>query len=83
MCLQIKTLEQSKTIDELNKSMKKLEKLKETAVEKLNTTKSELDLTELEAKEEKERARNILEAVGSELKTLKQTLQEVARRERQ
>ncbi|XP_048457189.1 coiled-coil domain-containing protein 170 [Rhincodon typus] len=81
--LKIKTLEQSKTIDELNKSMKKLEKLKETAVEKLNTTKSELDLTELEAKEEKERARNILEAVGSELKTLKQTLQEVARRERQ
>ncbi|XP_059504800.1 coiled-coil domain-containing protein 170 isoform X1 [Stegostoma tigrinum] len=81
--LKIKTLEQSKTIGELNKSMKKLEKLKETAVEKLNTTKSELDLTELEAKEEKERARNILEAVGSELKTLKQTLQEVARRERQ
>ncbi|XP_043552438.1 coiled-coil domain-containing protein 170 [Chiloscyllium plagiosum] len=81
--LKIKTLEQSKTIDELNKSVRKLETLKETAIEKLNATKSDLDFTELEAKEEKERAQNILEAVGSELKTLKQALQEVARRERQ
>ncbi|XP_078413709.1 coiled-coil domain-containing protein 170 [Cetorhinus maximus] len=81
--LKIKTLEQSKTIEDLNKSMKKLEKLKETAIGKLNSTKSELDFTEFEAKEEKDRARNILEAVGSELKTLKQTLEEMGKRERQ
>ncbi|XP_072361277.1 coiled-coil domain-containing protein 170 [Scyliorhinus torazame] len=81
--LKIKTLEQSKMIEELNKSMKRLERLKETAIEKLNSTKSDLDFTEFEAKEEKGRARNILEAVGSELKTLKQTLEEVGKRERQ
>ncbi|XP_078086412.1 coiled-coil domain-containing protein 170 isoform X2 [Mustelus asterias] len=81
--LKIKTLEQDKTIEELNKSVKKLEKLKETATEKLNSTKSELHFTEFEAKEEKDRARNILEAVGSELKTLKQTLEEVGKREGQ
>ncbi|XP_067845469.1 coiled-coil domain-containing protein 170 [Heptranchias perlo] len=81
--LKIKTLEQNKTIEELNKSVKKLWKLKEEAKEKLNSTKSELDFTEFEAKEEKDRAQNILEAVSSELKTLKQTLEEVAKRERQ
>ncbi|XP_069788422.1 coiled-coil domain-containing protein 170 isoform X2 [Narcine bancroftii] len=81
--LKIKTLEQNRTIEELNKSVKKLEKLKQEAIAKLDTTKSELDFTEIEAKEEKDRARNILEAVSSELKTLKQTLEEVARRERQ
>ncbi|XP_051868240.1 coiled-coil domain-containing protein 170 [Pristis pectinata] len=81
--LKIKTLEQNKTIEELNKSVKKLEKLKQEATAKLNSTKSELDFTEFEAKEEKDRARNILEAVSSELKTLKQTLEEVAKRERQ
>ncbi|XP_067900554.1 coiled-coil domain-containing protein 170 isoform X2 [Heterodontus francisci] len=81
--LKIKTLEQSKTIEELDQSVKKLEKLKAEALVKLNSTKSELDFTEFEAKEEKDRARNILEAVGSELKTLKQTLEEVGKRERQ
>ncbi|XP_062913343.1 coiled-coil domain-containing protein 170 [Mobula hypostoma] len=81
--LKIKTLEQNKTIEELNKSVKKLEKLKQEATAKLSSTKSELDFTELETKEEKDRARNILEAVSSELKTLKQTLEAVAKRERQ
>uniref|UniRef100_UPI00398F01E3 coiled-coil domain-containing protein 170 n=1 Tax=Pristiophorus japonicus TaxID=55135 RepID=UPI00398F01E3 len=81
--LKIKTLEQNKTIEELNKSVKKLEKLKEEVQEKLNSTKSDLDFTEFEANEEQNRARNILEAVSSELKTLKQTLEEVAKREKQ
>ncbi|XP_055494985.1 coiled-coil domain-containing protein 170 [Leucoraja erinacea] len=81
--LKIKTLEQNKTIGDLNKSVKKLEKLKHEATAKLGNTKSELSFTEFEAREEKDRARNILEAVSSELKTLKQTLEELAQRERQ
>ncbi|XP_042189399.1 coiled-coil domain-containing protein 170 isoform X1 [Callorhinchus milii] len=81
--LKIKTLEQSRTIEEMNKSLEKLEKLKQKTDKRLISTKSELDFTEFEAMEHKERAKNMLEAVASELKTLKITLVEVAKREKQ
>ncbi|XP_078262045.1 coiled-coil domain-containing protein 170 [Rhinoraja longicauda] len=81
--LKIKTLEQNKTIEDLNKSVKKVEKLRHEATAKLGSTTSDLRFTEFEAKEEKDRARNILGAVSGELKTLKQTLEEVAQREKQ
>ncbi|XP_074165640.1 coiled-coil domain-containing protein 170 [Sminthopsis crassicaudata] len=81
--LKIKTLEQTKTIENLNKSRGKLEKMKEKVEKQLISVKSELDITEHEAKEDKERARNMLDVVTSEMKTLKSTLEETTKREKQ
>ncbi|XP_057595645.1 coiled-coil domain-containing protein 170 isoform X2 [Hippopotamus amphibius kiboko] len=81
--LKIKTLEQTKVIEDLNKSRDKLEKMKEKAEKKLLSVKSELETTEQEAKESKERARNMLEVVTSEMKTLKKSLEEAEKREKQ
>uniref|UniRef100_A0A2K5HD15 Coiled-coil domain containing 170 n=2 Tax=Colobus angolensis palliatus TaxID=336983 RepID=A0A2K5HD15_COLAP len=81
--LKIKTLEQTKAIEDLNKSRDQLEKMKEKAEKKLMSVKSELDTTEHEAKENKERARNIIEVVTSEMKTLKKSLEEAEKREKQ
>ncbi|XP_005615578.1 coiled-coil domain-containing protein 170 isoform X8 [Canis lupus familiaris] len=81
--LKIKTLEQTKAIEDLNKSRDKLEKMKEKAEKKLTSVKSELDTTEREAQEDKERAKNMIEVVTNEMKTLKKSLEEVERREKQ
>ncbi|XP_015281646.1 PREDICTED: coiled-coil domain-containing protein 170 [Gekko japonicus] len=81
--LKIRTLEQDKTIDDLSKSQEKLEKIKTKTEKQLIAVKSELHVVEREAKEDKERAKNILESVTSESKTLKTTLEEVMKRERQ
>ncbi|ELW72767.1 hypothetical protein TREES_T100017502 [Tupaia chinensis] len=79
----IKTLEQTKVIEDLNKSRDKLEKMKEKTERKLVSVKSELDTTEHEAKEHKERARNMIEVVTSEMKTLRKSLEEAEKREKQ
>ncbi|XP_068794808.1 coiled-coil domain-containing protein 170 isoform X8 [Struthio camelus] len=79
----IKTLEQNRTIEELNKSQGKLQRMKEKAEKQLTSVKSELHLKEHEANEDKEKAKNMLEAVTSEMKVLKTTLAEVGKRERQ
>ncbi|XP_014460985.1 coiled-coil domain-containing protein 170 isoform X1 [Alligator mississippiensis] len=81
--LKIKTLEQNRAIEELKKSQGKLGKMKEKAEKQLIAVKSELHLMEHEAKEDKERARNMLEATNSEVKALKTTLAEVTKREKQ
>ncbi|XP_058520062.1 coiled-coil domain-containing protein 170 [Ochotona princeps] len=81
--LKIKTLEQTKALEELTKSRDKLEKMKERAEKKLMSVKSELDTTEHDAKEDKERARNMMEVVTREMKTLKKSLEEAEKRERQ
>ncbi|XP_027490062.1 coiled-coil domain-containing protein 170 isoform X5 [Corapipo altera] len=81
--LKIKTLEQNRTIEELNKSQGKLEQMKEKAEKQLRSVKSELLLKERKATEDKEKNQNILEAVTSEMKVLKTTLAELAKRERQ
>lgn len=57
--------------------------MKEKAEKQLICVKSELQFTEHEAKEDKERARSMLEAVTSELKALKTILAEVSKREKQ
>ncbi|OXB60337.1 hypothetical protein ASZ78_001819 [Callipepla squamata] len=80
---QIQTLEQNRTIEELNKSQGKLERMKEKAEKQLISIKSELNLKEQKAMEEKEKAKNTLEMVSSEIKVLKTTLAELANRERQ
>ncbi|XP_055123461.2 damage-control phosphatase ARMT1 isoform X2 [Symphalangus syndactylus] len=81
--LKIKTLEQTKAIEDLNKSRDQLEKMKEKAEKKLMSVKSELDTTEQKAKENKERARNMIEVVTSEMRTLKKSLEEAEKREKQ
>uniref|UniRef100_A0A8C3KW62 Coiled-coil domain containing 170 n=1 Tax=Chrysolophus pictus TaxID=9089 RepID=A0A8C3KW62_CHRPC len=81
--LKIQTLEQNRTIEELNKSQGKLERMKKKAEKQLNSVKSELNLQEQKATEEKEKAKNMLEVVSSEMKVLKTTLAELAKRERQ
>ncbi|NWW78698.1 CC170 protein, partial [Climacteris rufus] len=81
--LKIKTLEQNRTIEELNKSQGKLERMKEKAEKQLSFVRSELLLKERKATEDEEKSKNILEAVTSEMKVLKTTLAELAKRERQ
>ncbi|KFU91370.1 Coiled-coil domain-containing protein 170, partial [Chaetura pelagica] len=81
--LKIKTLEQSRTIEELSKSQGILEGMKEKAEKQLTSVKSELLLKEREATEEKEKNKKMLEAVTSEMKVLKTTLAELEKRERQ
>ncbi|XP_060096885.1 coiled-coil domain-containing protein 170 isoform X2 [Heteronotia binoei] len=81
--LKIKTLEQDRTIDDLSKSQEKLEKTKTKTEKQLAAVKSELHVVEREAREDKERAKNILESITSEVKTLKTSLEEVMKRERQ
>ncbi|KAF4796316.1 coiled-coil domain containing 170 [Turdus rufiventris] len=81
--LKIKTLEQNRTIEELSKSQGKLERMKEKAEKQLRSAKSELLLKERKATEDKEKNKNMLEAVTSEMKVLKTTLAELAKRERE
>ncbi|XP_019494441.1 PREDICTED: coiled-coil domain-containing protein 170 isoform X2 [Hipposideros armiger] len=81
--LKIKTLEQTKAIEDLSKSRDKLEKMKEKAEQQLMSVKSELDTTEHEAKEDKERARNMIDVVTRDVKTLKKSLEEAEKREKQ
>ncbi|XP_030054333.1 coiled-coil domain-containing protein 170 [Microcaecilia unicolor] len=81
--LKIRTLEQNKAIEELSKSLERVEKVKEKAQKKLVSVKSELDFTEEGARKEKERAKSMLEALTSELSTLKKSFEEVVKRERQ
>ncbi|NXE98148.1 CC170 protein, partial [Menura novaehollandiae] len=81
--LKIKTLEQNRTIEELNKSQGKLERMKEKAEKQLSSVKSELLLKERKATEDKEKNKNMLEAVTSEMKVLKTSLTELEKRERQ
>ncbi|XP_007643060.1 coiled-coil domain-containing protein 170 isoform X1 [Cricetulus griseus] len=81
--LKIKTLEQTKVIEDLSKSRDNLEKLKEKAEKKLMLLKSKLDTAEEEAKADKGRMTAIMELVTSELETLKKSLEEAERREQQ
>lgn len=57
--------------------------MKEKAEKKLMSDKSELNTAEHETQEDKERARNMMEVVTSETKTLKKSLEEAEMREKQ
>ncbi|ETE63850.1 Coiled-coil domain-containing protein C6orf97, partial [Ophiophagus hannah] len=81
--LKIKALEQDKTIEELSKSQEKLEKMKTKAEKQLTSVQSELHVREREAKENKEKAKRLLESVTTEATALKSTLEEVMKREKQ
>lgn len=81
--VQIKALEQDKTIEELSKSQEKLEKMKTKAEKQLTSVQSELHVREREAKEDKEKAKHLLESLTTEATALKSTLEEVMKREKQ
>ncbi|NXI55331.1 CC170 protein, partial [Chloroceryle aenea] len=81
--LKIKTLEQNRTIEELNKSQGKLERMKEKAEKQLASVKLELLSKERKTTEDKEKSKNMLDAVTSEMKVLKTAFAELAKRERQ
>nr|UNG30106.1 coiled-coil domain containing-protein 170 [Anolis sagrei] len=81
--LKIKTLEQDKTIEDLSKSQENLEKLKAKAERHLTSVKAELHVVERDAKEDKEKAKSMLESVRNELTTLKSALEEVTKRKEQ
>ncbi|NXG75377.1 CC170 protein, partial [Baryphthengus martii] len=81
--LKIKTLDQNRTIEELNKSQGKLERMKEKAEKQLTSVKSELLSKERKATEDKEKHKNMLEAVTSEMKVVKTAFEELGKRERQ
>lgn len=57
--------------------------MKEKAEKKLLSVKSELNTAEHEAQQDKERARNMIEVVTSEMKTLKKSLEDAEKREKQ
>ncbi|XP_058025442.1 coiled-coil domain-containing protein 170 isoform X2 [Ahaetulla prasina] len=81
--LKLKALEQDKTIEELSKSQEKLEKMKTKAEKQLTSVQSELHVRERESKEDKEKAKHLLESVTAEATALKSTLEEVMKREKQ
>lgn len=83
ICVQIKALEQDKTIEELSKSQEKLEKMKTKAEKQLTSFQCELHVRERAAKEDKEKAKHLLESVTTEAIALKSTLEEVMKREKQ
>ncbi|XP_031209327.1 coiled-coil domain-containing protein 170 isoform X1 [Mastomys coucha] len=81
--LKIKTLEQTKAIEDLNQSRDELEKMKENAEKKLVLVMSELETTEQEVQANQERSRAMIELASLELKTLRKSLDEAERRGQQ
>ncbi|KAM4690492.1 coiled-coil domain-containing protein 170-like [Rhinophrynus dorsalis] len=81
--LKERTNQQKKTIEELSRSLEKLEKIKDKAAKKVVSLKSELDYSEHESRGDKARCQHMVDAVTNELHTAKRALEEVARREKQ
>ncbi|XP_053331519.1 coiled-coil domain-containing protein 170-like [Spea bombifrons] len=77
------SIQQRKTIEELSRSLEKLEKIKEKAAKKVVSLKTELDYSEHEHAGDKRRSQHLVDSVANELHTTKRALEEVARREKQ
>ncbi|XP_052025463.1 coiled-coil domain-containing protein 170 [Apodemus sylvaticus] len=81
--LKIKTLEQTKAIEDLNQSRDELEKMKENAEKKLLLVMSELETAAEETQANQERSRAMVELASSEMRTLRDSLDEAERRAQQ
>ncbi|XP_051020308.1 coiled-coil domain-containing protein 170 [Acomys russatus] len=81
--LKIKTLEQTKAIEDLNKSRDELEKMKEQVEKKLMLVKSELESTMEDAEVDKARSRAMIEVAIIELESVKKSLEEAEIREQE
>uniref|UniRef100_A0A8C5MSB3 Uncharacterized protein n=1 Tax=Leptobrachium leishanense TaxID=445787 RepID=A0A8C5MSB3_9ANUR len=78
-----KNNQQRKTIEELSRSLQKLDKIKEKAAKKVVSLKTELDYSEHEHMGDVLRNQHLVDSVTNELHTAKRALEEVARREKQ
>lgn len=81
--LRVRTLEQGKTIEELENAVNKLAKSKHKTSAELHDLKNELEMTENEAKAKKARSSQTVQQLNSELQTTKQALEESRGREKQ
>ena len=79
----MKTLEQYKTIEDLEQAVNKLAKSKQKTALELKEVKSELGAAECETRENKAKSDVTMQQIASELLTTKQALQETRTRERQ
>lgn len=81
--LRMRTLEQGKTIEELENTVNKLAKSKHKTNTELHDLRNELEMTETEAREKKAQTSKTLQQLSSELQTTKQALDESRDREKQ
>ena len=79
----MRTLEQGKTIEELENAVNKLAKSKHKTRAELHDLKNELEMTETQAREKKAKTSQTLQQINSELQTTKQALEESRVREKQ
>ena len=80
---QLNTLTATNTIDEMQKEIMKLERMKEKQARKIAGMKQELEYSEHEAVEGRNRAHESVKSMADELQATKALLNEVQRRERQ
>lgn len=81
--MQVRTLEQGKTIEELENAINKLAKSKHKTSTELHDLKNEMEMTENEHREKKARSSETVQQLNSELKTTKRALEESRVREKQ
>lgn len=79
----MKTLEQGKTIEDLENAINKLAKSKHKTSAELHDLKNELEITENEHREKKAKSSQTMQQLNSELQTTKQALEESRMREKQ
>ena len=79
----MRTLEQGKTIEDLENAVNKLAKSKHKTSAELHDLRSELEMTETQAREKKAKSSQTLQQLSSELQTTKQALDESRLREKQ
>jgi len=81
--LKVKTLEQYKTIEDLEQAVNKLARSKQKTALELKEVKSELGAAENETRENKAKSDVTMQQIASELLTTKQALEETRTREKQ
>ena len=79
----MRTLEQGKTIEELENAVNKLAKSKHKTSAELHDLRNELEMTETQAREKKAQSSQTMHQLKSELQTTKQALDESRVREKQ
>lgn len=79
----MRTLEQGRTIEDLENTVNKLAKSKHKTSAELHDLRSELEMTEANAREKKAQSSQAVQQLNRELQTTKQALEESRVREKQ
>ena len=79
----MRTLEQGRTIEDLENTVNKLAKSKHKTSAELHDLRSELEVTEANAREKKAQSSQTVQQLNRELQTTKQALEESRVREKQ